>query len=93
MQPVRTVRVPTVTTTTAAACVRPAHIRWDTRAPLSLENCFVTEMKEFGCAMRNVFAVSEEGAPHKAGAPYSNGRLQYVDALVKIRSIVKLCSL
>jgi hypothetical protein len=29
-----------------AACVRPALIRWDPRAPLSLENCVVAEMKE-----------------------------------------------
>jgi hypothetical protein len=45
-----------------AACVRPALIRWDPRVPLSLENCVVAEMKEVGHAMRNVFAVPEEGA-------------------------------
>jgi hypothetical protein len=53
MQPVRTVRVPMVTTTTAVACVRPAHIHWEPREPLGLENCVVAEMKEFGSAMRD----------------------------------------
>ena len=49
-----------------AACVRPALIRWDPRAPLSLENCVVAEMKEVGPAMRCVFAVPEEGKPSEA---------------------------
>jgi hypothetical protein len=49
-----------------AACVRPALIRWDPRAPLSLENCVVAEMKEIGRAMRCVFAVPEEGKPSEA---------------------------
>ena len=51
-----------------AACVRPALIRWDPRAPLSLENCVVAEMKEVGRAMRNVFAVPEEGTPLQAAS-------------------------
>lgn len=49
-----------------AACVRPALIRWDPCAPLSLENCVVAEMKEVGRAMRCVFAVPEEGKPSEA---------------------------
>jgi hypothetical protein len=46
--------------------VRPALIRWDPRAPLSLENCVVAEMKEVGRAMRCVFAVPEEAKPSEA---------------------------
>ena len=70
-----------------AACVRPALIRWDPRVPLSLENCVVAEMKEVGRAMRNVFAVPEEGAPLEAGSksdlstPLPRPDDDYVDAL------------
>ena len=69
-----------------AACVRPALIRWDPCAPLSLENCVVAEMKEVGRAMRYVFAVPEDGKPWEA-VPESDVtpslvRLDdYVDAL------------
>ncbi|KAI0268505.1 hypothetical protein BGY98DRAFT_1091490 [Russula aff. rugulosa BPL654] len=49
-----------------AACVRPALIRWDPCAPLSLENCVVAEIKEVGRAMRYVFAVPEDGKPWEA---------------------------
>ncbi|KAH9995906.1 hypothetical protein BJV74DRAFT_945123, partial [Russula compacta] len=41
-----------------AACVRPALIRLDPRAPLSLENCVVAEMKEVERAAEGVFAVT-----------------------------------
>jgi hypothetical protein len=51
--------------------VRPALIRWDPRAPLSLENCVVAEMKEVGRAMRYVFAVTEEGVPPLEAVPGS----------------------
>ena len=66
--------------------MRPALIRWDPRAPLSLENCVVAEIKEIGHAMRCVFAVPEEGKPSEAvsesdfapSLPRLDG---YVDAL------------
>ena len=45
-----------------AACVRPALVRWDPRAPLSLENCVVAEMKEVERMMWDVFAVHGAGA-------------------------------
>ena len=69
-----------------AACVRPALIRWDPRAPLSLENCVVAEMKEIGRAMRCVFAVPEEGKPSEAASgsdvtPPPPRLDDYVDAL------------
>jgi hypothetical protein len=41
-----------------AACVRPALIRWDPCAPLSLENCVVAEMKDVVRATWEVFLVS-----------------------------------
>ncbi|KAI0249303.1 hypothetical protein BJV78DRAFT_1129765 [Lactifluus subvellereus] len=44
-----------------AACVRPALMRWDPRAPLSLENCVVAEMKDVDGAMRGVFMMHEAG--------------------------------
>lgn len=69
-----------------AACVRPALIRWDPRAPLSLENCVVAEMKEVGRAMQCVFAVPEEGKPSEAVSgsdvtPPQPRLDDYVDAL------------
>jgi hypothetical protein len=69
-----------------AACVRPALIRWDPRAPLSLENCAVAEMKVVGRAMRCVFAVPEEGKPLEAVSesdvtPPLTRLNDYVDAL------------
>ncbi|KAI0298372.1 hypothetical protein B0F90DRAFT_1862035 [Multifurca ochricompacta] len=44
------------------ACVRPALVRWDPRAPLSLENCVVAERKEAERAVKRVFAVQEQGS-------------------------------
>ena len=44
-----------------AACVRPALVRWDPCAPLSLENCVVAEFKEAERAVRSVFATPQEG--------------------------------
>lgn len=69
-----------------ASCVRPALIRWNPRAPLSLENCVVAEMKEVGRAMRCVFAVPEEGKPPEAVSesyitPPPQRLDDYVDAL------------
>lgn len=66
--------------------MRPALIRWDPRAPLSLENCVVADMKEVGRAMRCVFAVPEEGksseAVSESDATPPLPRLDdYVDAL------------
>jgi hypothetical protein len=43
------------------ACVRPALVRWDPRAPLSLKNCVVAEFKEVERAVRSVFATPQEG--------------------------------
>ena len=38
-----------------AACARPALVCWDPRAPLSLENCVVAEMKDLERVMCGVF--------------------------------------
>jgi hypothetical protein len=63
-----------------AACVRPALIRWDPRAPLSLENCVVAEMKDVARAMSGVFAVSDESGPC-ASIPDLLPPQDYVDAI------------
>ncbi|KAH9971571.1 hypothetical protein BGW80DRAFT_1561572 [Lactifluus volemus] len=59
-----------------AARVRPALVRWDPRAPLSLEICVVGEMKE----VSRVFAMPEEDAVYEeiVGLNRAQG---YVDAL------------
>ena len=62
-----------------AACVRPALVRWDPRAPLSLENCVVAEMKEVERVMWNVFAVPEAGIVYPVGSRPDMD--DYVDAL------------
>ena len=54
-------------------------MRWDPRAPLSLENCVVGEMKEVSRALSRVFAVPDEGAVYEelgVAPPHD-----YVDAL------------
>jgi tRNA threonylcarbamoyladenosine dehydratase len=63
-----------------AACVRPALVRWDPRAPLSLENCVVGELKEVRRAMCGVFATPDERTVYEAvlGLTPPQG---YVDAL------------
>jgi hypothetical protein len=61
-----------------AACVRPALIRWDPRAPLSLENCVVAEMKDVARAMLEVFSVTDIEVEMPSPAPPPEG---YVDAL------------
>ena len=66
-----------------AACVRPALVRWDPRAPLSLENCVVAEFKEAERAVRSVFATSQEGEIRDEGIPTTSDGppTDYVDAL------------
>jgi hypothetical protein len=63
-----------------AARVRPALVRWDPRAPLSLEICVVGEMKEVSRATSRVFAMPEEDAVYEeiVGLNRAQG---YVDAL------------
>jgi hypothetical protein len=63
-----------------AACVRPTLIRWDPRAPLSLENCVVAEMKDVVRAMSGVFAVSDESGLDAPIADLSPPQ-DYVDAI------------
>ncbi len=41
--------------------MRPALVRWDPRAPLSLENCVVAEFKEAERAVRSIFATPQDG--------------------------------
>ncbi|KAH9956336.1 hypothetical protein BC827DRAFT_1232146 [Russula dissimulans] len=78
-----------------AACVRPALIRWDPRAPLSLENCVVAEMKEVARATWSIFATSEKnGSPEQVPSevPYDFSPPQdYVDALGDPIDGVQLC--
>ncbi|KAI9459319.1 hypothetical protein F5148DRAFT_1276818 [Russula earlei] len=61
-----------------AACVRPALMRWNPCAPLSLENCVVAEMKEVVDVMFDIFAVSDRRGPFK---PNPAPPQDYVDAL------------
>jgi len=63
-----------------AACVRPALIRWDPCAPLSLENCVVAEMKDVVRAAEDVFLVVDEGSRH-APDPNVSPPQDYVDAI------------
>ncbi|KAI0259995.1 hypothetical protein BC834DRAFT_942561 [Gloeopeniophorella convolvens] len=51
-----------------ATCARPTLVRWDPRAPLSLENCVVAEMRDAERAVREVFGVPGEGGPTTAPA-------------------------
>ena len=65
-----------------AACVRPALVRWDPRAPLSLENCVVAEFKEAERAVRSVFATPQEGEKRDDGiSTIAVVPTDYVDAL------------
>ncbi|KAI0052266.1 hypothetical protein FA95DRAFT_1553584 [Auriscalpium vulgare] len=41
-----------------AVCARPALVRWDPRAPLSLENCVVGEVRDVDAAVEAVFGVA-----------------------------------
>ena len=63
-----------------AACVRPALIRWDPYAPLSLENCVVAEMKDVVRATKDVFLVTDEGSRHEPD-PNASPPQGYVDAI------------
>ena len=63
-----------------AVCVRPALIRWDPHAPLSLENCIVVEMKDVVRASEDVFLVTDEGSRH-APDPNVSPPQDYVDAI------------
>jgi len=81
-----------------AACVRPALMRWDPRAPLSLENCVVAEMKEVARATWSIFAISEknglsetEKAPSEVSSDFSPPQ-DYVDALGDPIDGVQLCA-
>jgi len=80
-----------------AVCVRPTLMRWDPRAPLSLENCVVAEMKEVVRATWNIFAISEKsGSPEEVPSeevPSDFSPPQdYVDALGDPIDGVQLCS-
>ena len=63
--------------------MRPALVRWDPCAPLTLENCIVAEFKEAERAVRSVFATPQkaeirgEGIATTSHAPLTD----YVDAL------------
>ncbi|KAH9974461.1 hypothetical protein BGW80DRAFT_1491956 [Lactifluus volemus] len=61
-----------------SACVRPALVRWDPRAPLSLENCVVREMK--GIAISRVFAIPDADAVYEDPLGFNRAK-GYVDAL------------
>jgi hypothetical protein len=57
-------------------------VRWDPRAPLSLENCVVAEFKEAERAVRSVFATPQEGEKSDDGISMSaDPPTGYVDAL------------
>ncbi|KAH9971479.1 hypothetical protein BGW80DRAFT_442368 [Lactifluus volemus] len=59
-----------------AACVRPTLVRWDPRAPLSLENSAVGDMMEVSRAMSRIFAMPDEAAVHEEILGLNRARLR-----------------